>query len=205
MIERLISATIALMAKGETMGMFQLGGSGMTRYLKDLKPTTITDVMAMVALFRPGPMDSIPEFIKRKHSPRSISYLDPRLKDVLQESYGIITYQDDVLLIAVRLAGYTWEEADKLRKAMGKKIPKEMARQKEKFISGCIANGLTEAKAVKLWELIEPFAAYGFNKAHAASYGIVAYQTAYLKANYPTEFMAALMTAGKVSPSSPTR
>ncbi len=188
--------TYELMARGETMGMFQLGGSGMTRHLKELKPSTITDVMAMVALFRPGPMDSIPDFIKRKHNPKLITYLDPRLKDILHASYGIITYQDDVLLIAIHIAGYTWEEADKLRKAMGKKIPAEMARQKEKFISGCITHGgITEAKAKKLWELIEPFAAYGFNKAHAASYGIVAYQTAYLKANYPTEFMAALMTA----------
>ena len=187
--------TFALMAKGETMGMFQLGGSGMTRYLKELRPTTITDVMAMVALFRPGPMDSIPEFIRRKHKPKSITYLDPRLREILSDSYGIITYQDDVLLIAIKLAGYTWEEADKLRKAMGKKIVKEMARQKEKFISGCIAGGMTEERSRELWQLIEPFAAYGFNKAHAASYGIVAYQTAYLKANYPTEFMAALMTA----------
>ncbi|MDZ4230067.1 MAG: DNA polymerase III subunit alpha, partial [Candidatus Veblenbacteria bacterium] len=187
--------TFELMARGETMGMFQLGGSGMTRYLKELKPTTITDVMAMVALFRPGPMDSIPDFIKRKHNPKTITYLDPRLKDILKDSYGIITYQDDVLMIAIKLAGYTWEEADKLRKAMGKKILREMSRQKEKFISGCIVGGLSETKANKLWELIEPFAAYGFNKAHAASYGIVAYQTAYLKANFPTEFMAALMTA----------
>ncbi len=187
--------TFELMARGETMGMFQLGGSGMTRYLKELKPTAVTDIMAMVALFRPGPMNSIPEFIKRKHNPKTITYLDPRLKDILHASYGIITYQDDVLLIAINLAGYSWEEADKLRKAMGKKILKEMARQKEKFISGAIARGLTEDKARHLWELIEPFAAYGFNKAHAASYGMVAYQTAYLKASYPTEFMAALMTA----------
>lgn len=187
--------TYELMSRGDTMGMFQLGGSGMTRYLKELKPTTITDVMAMVALFRPGPMESLPEFIRRKHNPKAITYLDPRLKDILKNSYGIITYQDDVLMIAVKLAGYSWEEADKLRKAMGKKIPREMARQKEKFISGCVVNGLTESKARQLWELIEPFAAYGFNKAHAASYGIVAYQTAYLKANFPTEFMTALMTA----------
>ncbi|MFZ5391519.1 MAG: DNA polymerase III subunit alpha, partial [Patescibacteria group bacterium] len=187
--------TFSLMAQGETMGMFQLGGSGMTRYLKELKPSNITDIMAMVALFRPGPMNSIPEFIKRKHNPKTISYLDPRLEKILKDSYGIITYQDDVLLIAIEMAGYSWLEADKLRKAMGKKIVKEMARQKEKFISGCITGGLSEKKAIQLWELIEPFAAYGFNKSHAASYGIVAYQTAYLKANYPTEFMSALMTA----------
>lgn len=189
------SKTYELMSRGETMGMFQLGGSGMTRYLKELKPTTVTDIMAMVALFRPGPMNSIPEFIKRKHNPKTITYIDPRLKEILKASYGIITYQDDVLLIAIQIAGYSWEEADKLRKAMGKKIVKEMARQKEKFISGCITRGLNETKARGLWELIEPFAAYGFNKAHAASYAMVAYQTAYLKANFTTEFMAALMTA----------
>ncbi|MFH1867310.1 MAG: DNA polymerase III subunit alpha [Patescibacteria group bacterium] len=188
-------STFDLLAQGNTMGLFQLSSSGMTRYLTELKPTTIFDIMAMVALYRPGPINSIPEFIKRKHNPKLITYLDPRLKDILHASYGIITYQDDVLLAAIAIAGYTWEEADKLRKAMGKKIPKEMARQKEKFISGCISGGLNEAKAMALWLLIEPFAAYGFNKAHAASYAIVAYQTAYLKANYPTEFMAALMTA----------
>ncbi|MFA4936665.1 MAG: DNA polymerase III subunit alpha, partial [Patescibacteria group bacterium] len=188
-------ATFSLLAQGNTMGLFQLSSSGMTKYLTELQPTNIYDIMAMVALYRPGPINSIPDFIKRKHNAKLISYLDPRLKDILQTSYGIITFQDDVLLISISIAGYTWEEADKLRKAIGKKIPKEMARQKEKFISGCITGGLTEAKAINLWQLIEPFAAYGFNKAHAASYAIVAYQTAYLKANYPVEFIAALMTA----------
>ncbi len=187
--------TFALLASGKTMGVFQLGGSGMTKYLVDLKPTNIFDIMAMISLYRPGPMESIPEFIERKHDPRRITYLDPRMKEILDTSYGVITYQDDVLLIAIKIAGYTWEEADKLRKAMGKKIPKEMAAQKEKFIQGAIDGGLPSAKAVKLWGLIEPFAAYGFNKAHAASYAIVAYQTAYMKANFPVEFMAAVMTA----------
>lgn len=187
--------TFALLSSGRTMGVFQLGGSGMTRYLVELKPTNIFDIMAMISLYRPGPMESIPEFIARKHDPKLISYLDARLRDILDLSYGVITYQDDVLLIAVKLAGYTWEEADKLRKAMGKKIPKEMLSQKEKFIQGAIDNGLSSDKAVKLWGLIEPFAAYGFNKAHAASYAMVAYQTAYMKANFPVEFMAALLTA----------
>lgn len=187
--------TFDLLAGGQTMGVFQLSGSGMTRYLKELKPTNIFDIMAMVALFRPGPMNSIPEFISRKHNPALIKYLDPRMKEILKMSYGIITYQDDVLLIAINIAGYTWEEADKLRKAMGKKIPEEMAKQKEKFIKGSIAGGLTPKKAQELFTLIEPFAAYGFNKAHAASYANVAYYTAYMKANYPAEFMAAVMTA----------
>lgn len=187
--------TFDLLAKGQTMGVFQLSGSGMTRYLKELKPTNIYDIMAMVALFRPGPMNSIPDFIARKHNPALIKYLDPRMKEILKISYGIITYQDDVLLIAIDIAGYTWEEADKLRKAMGKKIAEEMARQKIKFINGAIAGGMTPPKAQELFTLIEPFAAYGFNKAHAASYANVAYYTAYMKANYPAEFMAAVMTA----------
>lgn len=187
--------TFDLLGEGDTTGVFQLGGSGMTRYLKELKPSKITDIMAMVALFRPGPIESIPEFIRRKHNPELVKYMDPRLKDILHESYGILTYQDDVLLTAINLAGYDWEEADKLRKAIGKKIPEEMAKQKEKFISGCIENGMSEHKAKKLWQLIEPFAAYGFNKSHAASYGMVAYQTAYMKANYLCEFMTAVLTA----------
>ena len=187
--------TFELLSSGRTMGVFQLGGSGMTKYLVDLRPSNIFDIMAMISLYRPGPMESIPQFIQRKHNFKLISYLDPRLRDILDQSYGVITYQDDVLLIAINIAGYTWEEADKLRKAMGKKIPREMAAQKEKFIQGSMENGLLPEKAVKLWSLIEPFAAYGFNKAHAASYAIVAYQTAYMKANFPVEFMAAVLTA----------
>lgn len=188
-------ATYDLIARGETTGLFQLSGAGMTRYLMELKPTNIHDIMAMVALFRPGPMESIPEFIRRKHNPKLIKYLDPRLEEILKESYGIITYQDDVLLIAIKLAGYTWEEADKLRKAIGKKIPQEMAAQKEKFINGLIKNNMSKENAEKLWQLIEPFAAYGFNKAHAASYAVVAYQTAYMKAHFPAEFMTSVLTA----------
>jgi DNA polymerase-3 subunit alpha len=187
--------TFELLSRGETTGLFQLGGDGMTRYLMELEPETIFDIMAMVALYRPGPIESIPEYIRRKKNPRLVRVLDPRMKEILSMSYGIITYQDDVLLIAINLAGYNWEEADKLRKAMGKKIPKEMAAQKEKFLTGCVKNGLLEEKAMELWKLIEPFAAYGFNKAHAASYAIVAYETAYLKANFPAEFMTAVMTA----------
>jgi DNA polymerase-3 subunit alpha len=187
--------TYEKLARGQTIGLFQLGGSGMTRYLEELKPSNIFDIMAMVALYRPGPMESIPEFIRRKHNPALIRYLDPRMKDYLDTSYGVITFQDDVLLTAINIAGYNWEEADKLRKAMGKKIPEEMAKQKEKFLSGCLKNGLKQSQANELWSLIEPFAAYGFNKAHAASYAVVAYQTAYMKAHYPEEFMAAVLSA----------
>jgi len=187
--------TFEMLARGETIGLFQLNGTGMTRYLKELRPTSIHDINAMVALYRPGPMEMIPEYIKRKKNPNLITYLDPRLKDILTMSYGIITYQDDVLMTAIKLAGYSWLEADKLRKAMGKKIPEVMQAEKDKLLKGFIKNGLSSKKAQELWSLIEPFAAYGFGKAHAASYGLVAYQTSYMKANYPVEYMTAIMTA----------
>jgi DNA polymerase-3 subunit alpha len=187
--------TFELLASGQTEGLFQLNGAGMTRFLKELKPSSIHDINAMVALYRPGPMESIPEYIKRKHNRNLVKYLDPRMKKFLGESYGLIVYQDDLLFCAIELAGYNWEEADKFRKAVGKKIPKEMAAQREKFTKGIISNGQTPAFAEKLWKLFEPFQAYGFNKAHAASYGRVAYQTAYMKANYPVEYMTAILTA----------
>ncbi len=188
--------TFEMLARGETEGTFQLNGAGMTRYLKELKPSTIHDINAMVALFRPGPMETIPQYIERKHNPALIHYLDPRMKEYLDFSYGVLVYQDDVLLTSIKLAGYSWLEADKLRKAMGKKIPEVMAAEKEKLIKGFIEFGkLTPTLAEKLWKLIEPFAAYGFNKAHAASYGKVAYQTAYMKANFPVEYMTAVLTA----------
>src|SRR3989344_2413563 len=187
--------TFDLLSRGETAGLFQMNGSGMTAYLKQLKPTSIFDINAMVALYRPGPMESIQQYIERKHNQHLVSYLDPRMKNILDQSYGVITYQDDVLLIAINLAGYTWLEADKLRKAMGKKIPEEMEAQKEKLIQGLEKNGMNGKKAGALWKLIEPFAAYGFNKAHAASYGRVAYQTAHMKANFPAVYMSSVLTA----------
>lgn len=187
--------TLEMLARGETHSIFQLNGSGMTKFLKDLQPTRIEDINAMVALYRPGPMESIPMYIERKHNSKLISYVDPRLEPILKESYGVITYQDDVMMIAIELAGFSWLEADKLRKAMGKKIPAEMEKQKQKLLDGLEKNGMDKRKAQSLWALIEPFAAYGFNKAHAASYGRVAYQTAYMKANYPVEYMAAVLTA----------
>ncbi|MEK9165606.1 MAG: DNA polymerase III subunit alpha [Patescibacteria group bacterium] len=187
--------TFEFLAQGQTMGVFQLSGSGMTRYLRELAPSNIFDIMAMISLYRPGPIESIPEYIRRKHNPKLVDFPHPKLKDILKMSYGVITYQDDVLLTAIELAGYDWQEADKLRKAIGKKIPKEMAAQKNKFINGCMEKSdLTQEDAERIWRLIEPFAAYGFNKAHGSSYALVAYQTAYVKANYPVEFMAALLT-----------
>jgi DNA polymerase-3 subunit alpha len=187
--------TFEMLARGETVDLFQLNGEGMTKYLVDLKPTTIHDINAMVALYRPGPMEMIPQYIERKHNPEKVSYFDPKLKTYLEQTYGILIYQDDILLIAVNLAGYSWGEADKFRKAVGKKIPEEMAKQKEKFIKGCIeVGGFSKDNTNKLWDMIETFAAYGFNKAHAASYGRVAYQTAYMKANYPAIYMSAILT-----------
>ncbi len=188
--------TYQMLARGETEGTFQLNGSGMTRWLKELKPSTIHDINAMVALYRPGPMETIPQYVERKHNPKLIQYLDPRMREYLDFSYGLLVYQDDVLLTAIKLAGYSWLEADALRKAMGKKIPAVMQAEKEKLLKGFIGYGkLSKNTAEKLWSLIEPFAAYGFNKAHAASYGKVAYQTAYMKANYPVEYLAAVLTA----------
>jgi DNA polymerase-3 subunit alpha len=187
--------TFQMLSKGDTMGTFQLSGSGMTRFLKDLGPTKIEDLMVMVALYRPGPMSVIPDYIARKKDSKLVKYLDPRMKKYLNASYGLIVYQDDLLFTAIELAGYDWVEADKFRKAVGKKIPEEMAAQKEKFTQGVVTHGQSKKFADHLWELFEPFQAYGFNKAHAASYGVIAYQTAYMKANYPVEFMCALLSS----------
>ncbi|MFZ2152323.1 MAG: DNA polymerase III subunit alpha [Minisyncoccia bacterium] len=188
--------TFEMLARGETADLFQLNGDGMTKYLIDLKPSTIHDINAMVALYRPGPIQFIPEYIARKHDRSKISYLDPALEEILEKTYGILVYQDDLLMMANKLAGYTWGELDKFRKAVGKKIPEEMAAQKEKFIKGCISHSKwSESKAKQVWGWIEPFAAYGFNKAHSVSYGWVAYITAYLKANYPAEYMASVLSA----------
>lgn len=188
--------TFELLARGETMGLFQLNGGGMTQYLKQLKPTSIHDINAMVALYRPGPIQFIPLYIERKHNPSLVKYMDPMLEPILKQTYGVLVYQDDLLLIAINIAGYSWGEADKFRKAVGKKIPEEMEKQKEHFITGCVEHSKWPLKkAQELWSQIEPFAAYGFNKAHSASYGRVAYQTAYMKANYPVEYMSAVLTA----------
>ncbi|MEX2405278.1 MAG: DNA polymerase III subunit alpha [Candidatus Paceibacterota bacterium] len=187
--------TFELLSRGETMGLFQLNGQGMTHFLKELKPTDIHDINAMVALYRPGPMEFIPEYIKRKHNPEVVDYPHELLKEDLEKSYGLLIYQEDVMMTAIKLAGYSWLEADKFRKAMGKKIPELMAKQEEKFKSGCIENGIEADLVEDLWERIKPFAAYAFNKNHSASYGHVAYQTAYFKANYPIEYMASILTA----------
>jgi len=188
--------TFDMLTRGETEATFQLNGAGMTRFLKELRPTTIHDINAMVALYRPGPMQFIPQYIERKHNPALIHYFDDAMEPILKQTYGILVYQDDLLIIAHDLAGYSWGDVDKFRKAVGKKIPAEMQKQKEKFIAGCIATSKWQrSKAERVWAWIEPFAAYGFNKAHSASYGRVAYQTAYMKANYAVEYMASVLTA----------
>ena len=188
--------TFAMLAKGETEGIFQLNGSGMTKHLMELKPSTIHDINAMVALYRPGPINNIPEYIARKHGRSQIKYFHPKTEKFLDKSYGILVYQDDLLFTAMELAGYNWESVDKFRKAVGKKIPKEMAKQHEIFVQGCQTHsGMSKEKAEQIWNLFEPFQGYGFNKAHAACYGRVAYQTAYMKANFPSEYMCAVLTA----------
>src|SRR3989338_9160153 len=187
--------TFEMLGRGETLGVFQLASAGMTSYLIDLVPSRVHDINAMVALYRPGPMAFIQSYIERKKDPKKVRYLDPLMEEILKDSYGVITYQEDVLQIAIKIAGYTWLEADKLRRAMGKKIPIEMAAQKEKFTRGCIGHGMKKETVQRLWEQIETFAAYGFGKAHAASYGNLAYKTAYMKANYPVDYMAAVLTA----------
>jgi DNA polymerase-3 subunit alpha len=188
--------TFEMLARGETADLFQLNGDGMTRFLKDLRPSTIHDINAMVALYRPGPMQFIPQYIERKHNAKLIKYLDPALEKILKKTYGILVYQDDLLIMARELAGYSWIEVDKFRKAVGKKIPKEMAEQKEKFIKGCMEHSKwPKKKAEEVWKWIEPFAAYGFNKAHSVSYGRIAYITAYLKAHYPEIYLSAVLTS----------
>ncbi|MCW1949013.1 MAG: DNA polymerase III subunit alpha, partial [Candidatus Shapirobacteria bacterium] len=187
--------TFDMLSRGDTMGTFQLSGDGMTKWLKELKPNRVEDLMAMVALYRPGPMAIIPEYIARKSGTSPVTFFDPKMEKFLKSSYGLLVYQDDCLYTAIELAGYNWTEVDKFRKAIGKKIPEEMAIQKEKFIQGCISNGYTPQKAQEIFGYIEPFTSYGFNKAHAASYGMLAYRTAYMKANFPVEYMCALLTA----------
>ncbi len=189
------AATYTLFQKGQTTGVFQFESNGMKRYLKKLKPTELEDIIAMVALYRPGPMEWIPDFIAGKHGTKDITYLHPALEPILADTYGVAIYQEQVMRIAQDLAGFTLGEADILRKAMGKKIMKLIQEQKIKFINGAIANGVDKKIAEQVFTFIEPFAGYGFNRSHAACYALIGYQTAYLKAHYPAAFMAALMTS----------
>ena len=185
--------TFELLASGETTGIFQLESAGMRRYIKELKPTNFSDIAAMVALYRPGPMEQIPTFIRAKQGVAPIRYPHPILKEILKETYGVIVYQEQVLFIAQALAGYSLGQADILRKAMGKKIPSVMKKEERNFIAGAKKNNISPELAREVFSLIEPFAGYAFNKAHSVSYALIAYRTAYLKANYPVEYMVALL------------
>ena len=182
-----------LFRQGDTTGVFQFESSGMKRYLKELKPSELEDVIAMVALYRPGPMDLIPSYIARKHGKEEVTYLHPKLEPILGKTYGVGIYQEQMMRIARDLAGFTLAEADTLRKAIGKKIKELLAEQKVKLIDGMIKNGIDKKIAKEIWELFPPFARYGFNRSHAACYAFIAYQTAYLKAHYPIEFMTSLL------------
>jgi DNA polymerase-3 subunit alpha len=185
-----------LLQEAKSIGVFQLESSGMRRYLKELKPTEFEDIISMVALYRPGPMDSIPDFIAAKHGRKKITYLHPTLQPILEKTYGVIVTQDQVLQIAREFSGFSYAQADILRKAVGKKIKELLDEQRQKFIAGAIeTNKVDQKTAQNVWDFIEPFARYGFNRAHAACYAMIAYQTAYLKAHYPAEFMAALLTS----------
>ncbi|MBI5037912.1 MAG: DNA polymerase III subunit alpha [Candidatus Kerfeldbacteria bacterium] len=187
--------TFKILQRGETTGVFQLESAGMKRYLKQLKPTEFEDIIAMVALYRPGPMELIPDFIDGKHGRKQLTYLHPKLQPILEKTYGIAVYQEQVMQIARDLAGFTLAEADVLRKAVGKKIKALLDEQRDKMIQGMIKNEIPRSTAEHIWQFIEPFARYGFNRAHAACYALIAYQTAYFKAHYPDEFMASLLTS----------
>ncbi|MFA7352146.1 MAG: DNA polymerase III subunit alpha [Dehalococcoidales bacterium] len=187
--------TFELLASGETVGVFQLEGSGMRRYIKELKPTVFSDIAAMVALYRPGPMEQIPKFIRSKYGIEPITYPHPALKEFLEETYGVIVYQEQVIFIVRAFGGYSLGQADIFRKAMGKKKAEVMVKEKANFIGGAKKNGYTAEIAEEVYALIEPFAGYAFNKAHAVNYALIAYQTAYLKAHYSIEYLTALLIA----------
>ena len=187
--------TYKLLQEALTTSVFQLESDGMKRYLKELHPTQFEDITAMVALYRPGPMQFIPDYIERKHNRQKIEYLHPKLEPILRETQGICIYQEQLMKIAQEICGFTLGEADVLRKAVGKKIKELLDAQETKFINGAIKNGVSKKIAEELWQWILPFAAYGFNKSHSAAYATIAYQTAYLKAHYPVEFMASVLTS----------
>ena len=186
--------TFEMLSKGNTVGVFQLESSGMRDVLRNMRPDTFEDIIALVALYRPGPMDNIPRYIACKHGEEEPDYLHPTLQPILEETYGVMIYQEQVMQIAQLLSGYSLGGADLLRRAMGKKIAAEMEAQRKDFVDGAVGNGVDRAQAGRIFDQVDKFAGYGFNKSHAAAYALVAYQTAYLKANYPVEFLAASMT-----------
>ncbi len=187
--------TFELLSSGNTNDLFQLESAGMQRYIKALKPSNLGDIAAMIALYRPGPMENIETFIDAKHGRKPITYPHPSFKELLDETYGVIVYQDQVLLILQQFAGYTLGGADIVRKAMGKKIASLMAEERVNFVAGAQSKGYEESVAIEIFDLIEPFAGYAFNKAHSVSYAMISYWTAYFKNHYPVEYMAAVLNA----------
>ncbi len=185
--------TYELLGTGNTSDLFQLESAGMQRYIKELKPSDLGDIAAMIALYRPGPMEHIDRFIRSKHGREKVSYPHPSMKELLDETYGVIVYQDQVLHVLQNFAGYSLGEADTVRKAMGKKIPELMAEERERFVSGAVQQGYTREMGVEIFNLIEPFAGYAFNKAHSVSYGLISYWTAYFKTHHPVEYMASVL------------
>jgi len=192
--------TYEVLSSGETTGIFQLESAGMRRFIKELRPNCLADLIAMIALYRPGPMAHFPTFIEAKHGRAPITYMHPALEPILKETHGVIVYQDQVLLIVQAIAGYSLGQADIFRKAMGKKIAEKMRQQRDEFISRASQRGISSEDATRIFDLIEPFAGYAFNKAHSACYALIAYQTAYLKANYTAEYMSAVMSCYSGSP-----
>ncbi len=186
--------TYEMLSRGETVGVFQVESAGMRKALIGMKPDCIEDIIALVALYRPGPMENIPTYNARKHGEEEVESIHPTIDHLLKETQGVIVYQEQVMQIAQVLSGYSLGEADLLRRAMGKKIKAEMDQQRERFVDGAVKNGVSKPQADNIFELLAKFANYGFNKSHAAAYAIVSYQTAYMKAHYPVEFLAASMT-----------
>src|SRR4029078_13624814 len=188
-------AAYRIFSSGNTVALFQFESRGMRDLIMKAKPDRLEDLIALNALYRPGPMDLLPEFIQRKHRRQRWEYLDPRLKEILDPTYGVMTYQEHVMTIAQVLGGYTLGGADLLRRAMGKKKPEEMAKQRSIFMKGSVERGVPEEQAAYIFDLMEKFAGYGFNKSHSAAYALLSYQTAHLKAHYPAAFMAAVLSA----------
>ena len=188
--------TFNFLSSGETTGIFQLESPGMQETLKQMIPDSIEDIIALVALYRPGPMQNIPTYIERKHGREKPEYIHSKLEDILKETYGVILYQEQVMGVARELSGYSDGEADLLRRAMGKKIQKEMKDQRKRFVSGCIERNIKDNEAQNIFDLLAKFADYGFNKSHAAAYGLISFQTAFLKTHYPLEFFCSINDFG---------
>ena len=190
-------ATFKMLQAGDSDGVFQMESEGMRRLLRQLRPDRFEDIVALIALYRPGPMEEIPKYIAGKRDPRQVKHLHPLMEEITADTHGVLVYQEQIITLLQKVAGYTAGEADLVRKAIGKKIEALMRKEEPRFLAGCREKGLTDDQAQTLWRLIQPFAGYSFNRAHAAGYGLVAWQTAYLKAHHPVEYMAALLTSVK--------